>query len=221
MVRGVLDGVDFGNRPLVNLTSGTPAQAREMAAWAGERGIAYLDGAILTPTPMMGTLAGTVLVSGSPAIHAAVAPTLAALGGRVLHVGSDPARASAFDVALLDVFATSVNGLLHGFALAGAEGIAPSDFAAFAVGIGALLPEMTTRTGALLEAGQFPGDRSTIASAASGIAHVIAAARARGLDTGMLDAARVVIDRAVAEGHGADGLPRLALMWGAPAGDGF
>jgi 3-hydroxyisobutyrate dehydrogenase-like beta-hydroxyacid dehydrogenase len=214
VVRETLADVDFGSRPLINLTSGTPAQARELAAWAADRAIPYLDGAILTPTPMLGTPAGTVLLSGDPAVHAAVAPTLAVLGGRVVHLGPDPARASAYDVALLDIFATATNGLLHGFALATAEGIAPTDFAAFAAGIGALLPEMAARIGDRLAADHHPGDRSTIASAASGIGHVIAAARSRNLDTGMLDAARAAIDRAVAEGHGEEGLSRLAVMWG-------
>ncbi|GAA1993551.1 NAD(P)-dependent oxidoreductase [Catenulispora subtropica] len=213
-VRRTLAAADLGGRTLINLTSGTPDQARELAAWAADRGVPYLDGAILTPTPMIGTPSGTILFSGDPAVHATVAPTLAVLGGRILHLGPDPARASAYDVALLDVFATATNGLLHGFALAAAEGIAPPDFAAFAAGIGALLPEMATRFGGRLADGRHPGDRSTIGSAASGIAHVTAAARARGLDTGMLDAARAVIDRAVAEGHGHEGLSRLAVMWG-------
>ena len=213
VVRGVVDGVEFGRRPLVNLTSTDPESTREMARWAAARGIAYLPGAILTPTPMIGTPAGTVLLSGDPDVHGAVAPALATLGGRIVYLGSDPARASAFDVALLDVFATAANGLLHAFALAAAQGIAPTEFAAFATGIGGLLPEMTTRFAAQLESGEFPGSRSTIASAASGIRHITAAARAHGLDTGMLDAVHAAIDRAIAQGNGADGLARLATVY--------
>jgi len=214
-VRRVVDGVEFGGRPLVNLTSGDPCQVRETAAWAASRGIAYLPGAILTPTPMIGTPAGTVLLSGDPEVHAVVAPALSALGGRVVHLGPDPARASAFDVALLDLFATATNGLLHSFALAAAEGIAPTEFAAFASGIGGLLPEMATRFAVQIESGDFPGTRSTIASAASSIRHIAAAARAHGLDTGMLDAVHTAIDRAVAQGYGADGLGRLATVYSA------
>ncbi|NUR25209.1 MAG: NAD(P)-dependent oxidoreductase [Catenulispora sp.] len=213
-VRGTLDGVHFGARPLINLTSSTPAQAREMAAWAADRGIPYLDGAILTPTRLIGTPSATILLSGDPAVHAATAPTLAPVAGRILHLGPDPARSSAYDMALLDLFATSATGLLHAFALATAEGIAPADFATFATGIGAILPELAVGIAANLTAGDHPGDRSTLTSAASGIAHVVATTQAHGLDTGMLDAARAVIDRAVAEGHGAEGLSRLAEVWG-------
>lgn len=213
-VRSVVEGVDFGARPLVNLTSSDPGQVREMVRWAASQGITCLPGAILSPTPMIGTPAGTVLLSGEPDVHTAVAPALSALGDRIVYLGSDPSRASAFDVALLDLFATATNGLLHSFALAVAEGIAPSEFAAFAAGIAALLPEMGTRFAAHLETGEFPGTRSTITSAASSIRHVTAAAHAHGLDTAMLDAAHAALDRAIAQGHGADGLGRLATVFG-------
>lgn len=212
-VRRVVAGVDFGGRPLVNLTSSEPGQARELAAWAASNGISYLAGAILTPTPMIGTPTGTILLSGDPATHRAAAPTLSCLGGRIIHLGPDPSRASAFDVALLDLFATATTGLLHAFALATAEGITPTEFAPFATAMGALLPEMATRFATQLETGDYPGTRSTIASAASTLGHITTAAEAHALDTALLDAVRAPIDRAIAQGHGADGLGRLGTMF--------
>lgn len=212
-VRQVVVGTEFGGRPLINLTSGDPGEAREMAAWAASQGIAYLPGAILTPTPMIGTPAGTILLSGDPDLYKTTAPALTCLGGRIIHLGPDPSRASAFDVALLDLFATATTGMLHAFALAAAEGITPSEFAPFASAIGALLPEMATRFAPQIEAGDFPGTRSTIASAASSIRHITAAAHEHALDTALLDAARTAIDRAVDKGYGADGLGRLATVF--------
>src|SRR5262245_17699124 len=38
---------DWDDAALVNVTTGTPEGARDMARWAAERDIAYLDGAIL------------------------------------------------------------------------------------------------------------------------------------------------------------------------------
>jgi 3-hydroxyisobutyrate dehydrogenase-like beta-hydroxyacid dehydrogenase len=43
-------GDDLSGRVIVNLTSGTPEQARETAVWATRRGADYLDGAIW-PSP--------------------------------------------------------------------------------------------------------------------------------------------------------------------------
>ncbi|WP_433892478.1 NAD(P)-dependent oxidoreductase [Streptomyces sp. CA-111067] len=210
-VRATLERpLDWAGRRLVNLTSGEPAQARAMAAWASARGIGYLDGAILTPTPAIGTAAATVLYSGAGEVHEAVRGVMAALGGDGVYLGDEPGRASAYDVALLDVFATSVNGIVHGFALAAAGGIEPGRFAAFATGIGGLLPELIARFGQQIQAGEYPGDRSTIGSAAAGIRHVINAARAHGIDTSALAASKGVIDRAVEAGYAEEGLARLA-----------
>jgi len=211
-VRAVLDPLPRGweGRLLVNLTSGEPAQARATADWAASHGIDCLDGAILTPTPAIGTPAATVLYSGAREVYEAVRDTMAAVGGTARYLGEDPGRAAAHEVALLDLFATSVHGIVHAFALASAEGIAPGDLAPFAAGIGGLLPEMITRFARQIQADDYPGERSTIASAASGITHVVNAATAHGLDVGVLSAARAVVDRAVADGHGPEGLARLA-----------
>jgi 3-hydroxyisobutyrate dehydrogenase-like beta-hydroxyacid dehydrogenase len=54
----------WGNRSLVNLTSGEPAQARQLSRWASSHGIDYPDGAILTSTPAIGTPSAMVLFSG-------------------------------------------------------------------------------------------------------------------------------------------------------------
>ncbi|WP_316768522.1 NAD(P)-dependent oxidoreductase [Streptomyces sasae] len=208
---------DWEDRRLVNLTSGEPAQARRMSQWAAARGIDYLDGAVLTPTPAIGTPAGAVLLSGSRHVYEAVQETMAAVGGTATHVGDDPGRASAYEIALLDIFATSVNGIVHAFALASAEGIEPERFAAFAAGIGGFLPEMITRFAEQIRTGHYPGDRSTIASAASGITHIISTAAGHGIDVGMLTAAKTTIDQAVADGYGPQGLARLTTVLHAPA----
>ncbi|MET7722696.1 NAD(P)-dependent oxidoreductase [Streptomyces mirabilis] len=222
-VRAVLEPVAptrWEGRLLTNLTSGEPARARSMADWATAHGIRYLDGAILAPTQVVGTAATAVLYSGAHEVHEAVRDTMAAVGGTGTYLGADPGRAAAYEVALLDLFTTSVYGVAHSFALASAEGIAPDDLAPFAIGISGLLSEMIPRFAGQLRTGDYPGERSTIASAATTIAHLIDAATAHGLEVGALTAAKGAADRAVAAGHGPDGLPRLAtvLRAGKPAG---
>jgi 3-hydroxyisobutyrate dehydrogenase-like beta-hydroxyacid dehydrogenase len=217
-VRAVLPTTGWAGRTLVNLSSGEPAQARALAEWAAGHGIRYLDGVVLTPTPAIGTPAAAVLYSGARDAYDAVRETMAALGGTGSHLDADPGRAAAYEVALLDLFATSVHGAAHAFALASAEGIAPGDLAPFAVGIGGLLTEMIPRWAEQLRTGSFPGERSTVASAAATLTRLVEAASAHGLDTGALAAAKRTADRAVAAGYGQDGLARLVAATGATAG---
>lgn len=209
--RMILGGIDgWPGATLVNLTTGQPGEARDLADWAGKRGIDYLEGAILTPTPMIGTPAAAILYCGPEAIFEAARSTLTAFGGTPAYLGEDYGAAAAYDMALLDLFSTVVSGIVHSFALASAEGISPRGFAGYATGIGGLLPEMISRFAGQLEEGRFPGERSTIASAGSGISHIIEVASKHDIDTGVLRATKAVIDSAIEAGHGEDGLARLA-----------
>ncbi|WP_433460109.1 NAD(P)-dependent oxidoreductase [Micromonospora sp. CA-248212] len=210
-VRAVLSGLE---RPpsgtFVNLSSGHAAEAREMAGWAAQRNVNYLDGAILTPAPTIGTPAATILYSGPRTLFDESLPRLESFGGSSAYLGADVGTAAAYEMALLDLFAMSVGGLAHAFALASTEGIAPTAFARFARGIGGLLPDMADRFADQLTSGAFAADISTIASAGSAIGHVRDAAAARGVDPTPLQAVQSIIERAIAAGHGGDSYARLA-----------
>jgi 3-hydroxyisobutyrate dehydrogenase-like beta-hydroxyacid dehydrogenase len=210
-VHEVLDPVAAGlaGRALVNLTSSTPAESRRTAAWAAGLGAGYLDGAILTPTPTIGQPSARVLYSGDEAVHQAHRATLASLGGTAGYLGADPGRAAAYDMVLLDIFWSSVLGLVHGLALAGAEGIAGADVAPYAGAIAGMLPEMAARFADQVAEGRYPGERSTLASAASSLDHLAHAAEAHRIDSGALVAFRAMVRRALDAGHGDDGLARL------------
>jgi 3-hydroxyisobutyrate dehydrogenase-like beta-hydroxyacid dehydrogenase len=206
------DAVDaLKGRTVVNLTADSPERARALAAWADEHGVAYLDGAIMTPTETIGGPAAVVLYSGPQAVFDAHRPALAGLGGTAAHLGTDPGRAAAHDVALLDVFWTAMSGIVHGFALAGAEDIAATDLAPYARGIGELLPAIIDEFAQQIDAGRHPGDKSNLSSAAAGMEHVIHAAAAGGIDTTVLSAARLIAQRTIDAGHGGDGFSRLAI----------
>ncbi|GAA3438404.1 NAD(P)-dependent oxidoreductase [Kutzneria kofuensis] len=210
-VAAVLDPIDdLAGRAVINLTSGSPVQARARAAWAAERKVDYLAGAIMTPTPSIGTPAALTLYSGPESLHRRWADTLAALGGTARYLGADPGRAAAFDVSLLDMFWQSVSGIVHGLALARAEGISGSDLVPFGRTMAGLLPDMVTRFAGQLDRGEFPGTRSTIASAEPGLAHIAETAEYHNIDASSLHAGLTLIRRAIAAGHATDGLARLA-----------
>lgn len=210
-VHGILDaaGGAVKGRTVVNLTADSPGRARLAAAWAAEHGVDYLDGSIVTPTTTIGGPAARVLYSGPEEIYARHRNALADIGGTGVHLGVDPGRAAAFDVALLDLFWTTMSGYVHALALARAEGVAPTELAPFALGIVDIMPGVIGAVTEQAEAGEHPGDGSTIASAAAGMAHILHAAQERGMDTRVLSSAKAVADRAVAAGYGEDGFSRL------------
>ncbi|QNS05684.1 NAD(P)-dependent oxidoreductase [Streptomyces xanthii] len=197
-------------RTLVNLTADTPDRARDTGRWAGEHGIRYLDGAVMTPTPTIGTPHAVLLLSGDEELYGENRDVLGALGGTHTHLGEDIGRAAAYDIALLDVFWTSMTGYMHALALARAEGVSPRELAPFAQGIGAILPALFQETAEDIEDGGYSGEGNPLTSAVSTMAHVVHAAEAHGIDTGVMRAAEGLARRTVALGHGADGFSRIA-----------
>lgn len=199
-------------KTVVNLTADSPARARQLADWAAQRGIGYLDGAIMTPAPTIGGPVARVLYAGPRDLYEEHRETLASVGGTAAHLGTDPGRAAAHDVSLLDMFWTGMAGVVHGFALAKAEGIDAVDLTGYAQGIVGLLPNIIADFAKRIDEGKFTADISSIQSAAAGMDHIIHAAHNRGIDTGVLDAAAALAGKAISAGHGNESFARLAQV---------
>ncbi|NPC78868.1 NAD(P)-dependent oxidoreductase, partial [Pyxidicoccus fallax] len=108
---------------LVQLTSGSPSQAREQATWARRNDIAYLDGAIMGTPDFIGTPGCTILYAGPSELFERHKPVFLALGGNPQYVGSDVGHASALDSALLVYMWGALFGALQGAAICEAEGV--------------------------------------------------------------------------------------------------
>ncbi|MFE0649330.1 NAD(P)-dependent oxidoreductase [Streptomyces sp. NPDC059534] len=199
-------------RTVVNLSADTPVRSRDTGRWADEHGIGYVDGAIMTPTPSIGTPAGVFLYSGPEPLYREHAPVLDALGGVHTHLGEDIGRAAAYDVALLDIFWTSMTGYVHALALARAEGISARELAPFARGIGAILPPLFEEWADDVDGGGYSGEGNPLTSAVSTMGHVVHAAEAHGIDATVMRAAEALAVRAVDLGHGADGFTRVTQV---------
>ncbi|MFE0864216.1 NAD(P)-dependent oxidoreductase [Streptomyces rochei] len=197
-------------RTLVNLSADTPARSRDTAEWAGRHGIRYLDGAIMTPATTIGTDDAVFLHSGPEELYREHRPVLAALGGTHTHLGEDPGRAAAYDIALLDIFWTAMAGYTHALAVARAEGVTGTELAPFAQGIAAILPPLFAEFAADTDAGTYSGELNPITSAASTMAHVVHASEAHGIDASLMRVIEGQARRVIARGHGADGFTRVA-----------
>ncbi|MFD8520216.1 NAD(P)-dependent oxidoreductase [Streptomyces capillispiralis] len=197
-------------RTVVNLSADTPERSRDTAAWAGRHGVRYLDGAIMTPTPTIGTDAGVFLHSGPEELYREHRPVLDALGGSHTHLGEDIGRAAAYDIALLDIFWTSMAGYAHALAVARAEGVTAEELAPFAGGIAAILPPLFTQFAADADAGTYSGEVNPVTSAVSTMAHVVHASEGHGIDASVMRVIEGQARRVIALGHGADAFTRLA-----------
>lgn len=118
----------LSGRVLVNLTNGTPAQSRELAAWAAQCDADYLDGEIMAVPPMIATPGAFLLYSGSRSAFDTYRHVLDSLG-ESHYLGADPGMAALHDLALLSGMYGLLMGVLHAFALIGTEGVEATTFA--------------------------------------------------------------------------------------------
>lgn len=193
-----------GGRVLVNLTSDTPERSRSAAVWAAEHGIPYLDGSVMVPTTLVGGPEALIFYSGDRSAFDAHEDALRALGGRATFLDGDPGLAAVYDLAMLDFFYTAMSGLVHAFALAGADGVKATELAPFLDTISGILPPLAAAMAQQVDSGSHPGELGNLAMETAGIDHILHTARARGLDVTVLEAVRGIAGRAVEKGYGGD-----------------
>ncbi|TPJ78543.1 NAD(P)-dependent oxidoreductase [Mesorhizobium sp. B2-6-2] len=117
----------FSGRTLVNLTNGTPDQARAMSDWAVRHGANYLDGGIMAVPPMIGGQHALILYSGSRQAFETHSGRLDALGAS-RYLGEDAGLAPLYDISLLAGMYGLFAGVLQALALTGKAGIPAREF---------------------------------------------------------------------------------------------
>lgn len=207
VVREVLAGVAVRGRTLVNLTSGDPAAARELADWAAEHGAEYLHGAVYAVPQTIGTDRSSVNYSGSARVYERWGTSLGLLGKRAL-LGADAGLASAYDVAVLAGMYGLLGGFLHAAAMGRAAGIKAGDLTPKLVAwLEDLYPALDTFAGEI-DSGRYAGGESSLDMNRSGLGTVIEASESQGVPADLLVPLKALIDRQVAAGYGADSLAR-------------
>ncbi|WP_030763712.1 NAD(P)-dependent oxidoreductase [Streptomyces griseus] len=201
----VLDplGDALRGKTVVNLTSGHSDGARTTAAWAADRGAAYLDGAIMAIPPVIGTEHATLLYAGPQEVFDAHEATLAALG-KATHLGADHGLASLYDVALLGIMWGVLNSFLHGTALLETAGVKAETFAPLANNwIGAVTNFVSAYAGQIDE-GTYPAHDATIDTHWATMVHLIHESEATGASAELPRFVKELTDRAIAAGRGGD-----------------
>ena len=202
-------GDAVAHRLLVGLSSDTPQRAAQTAKLVTHAGGRYLDGAIMTPTDVIGTPDASVLFAGPRDLfddHRALFEAI----GSVTWLGADFGRAAAFDMALLDVFWTAVSGFLHALEIARAQGITPGDLLPHGLGIAAILPPIFTELAERVEAGRHDDSSASVASVAASLTHLIVTSESSGVDAGALRALQGYVEDVVAAGDGELEISRIA-----------
>lgn len=198
----------LAGRPVVVCTTLTPRDARELSAWASRRGIPYLAGAMMATPPLVGKPEAEFLFSGPQEIFGAHAGTLRALG-TVSFVGTDPGRASLWDLALLAGRYGMFAGYWHGAALLPTGGVPAKEFTAKAVpflqAMAAALPLGTDR----IDSGDYTAGEQSLEFNHKAVDLIVAASREQGIATDVPGVAQSLMARQIARGFGRESASRV------------
>jgi 3-hydroxyisobutyrate dehydrogenase-like beta-hydroxyacid dehydrogenase len=214
----------IAGKTVVQLTTGTPADARDSQQWASQHGAGYLDGAIAGYPRTIGTDDNEIYYSGDATVFEQQRPVLSALGGKATFCGEAPGAAATLDLACLESAYARAAGLLHAAALCAAESFPLNVFFTTA-GVPAGLLEFITRHD--FSEGRAPMNAATAAAAMArprtyaesvdatlavhtgAIDQIVRASREDGIDNAFPQALHDAYGKAVARGHGKHDLPSL------------
>jgi 3-hydroxyisobutyrate dehydrogenase-like beta-hydroxyacid dehydrogenase len=211
-------GEVLGGRVLVNLTSGTSQLARETAEWAARRGNTYLDGAIMAIPSAIGTADAVILYSGPRSAFDLHESALRSLGAGTTYLGGDHGLSSLYDVAMLSVMWSILNGFLQGAALLGTAGVDAATFAPFAnQGIGTVT-DWVSAYAQQIDDGTYPALDSTIDTHLAAMEHLIHESEFLGVNAELPRFVKALTDQAVAAGHGGNSYAAMIEQFRKPSG---
>ncbi|MER7417380.1 NAD(P)-binding domain-containing protein [Micromonospora peucetia] len=213
----VLDSVDaaVAGRVLVNLTSGSPSQARANERWAGERGAEYLDGKIMGDPPYVGTPNILFPFSGSHSAFEAHGPMLRELGTVVYH-GEEAGSAAVEFMAQVAMGYEILVGFLHTLRLVQTEGADVAEFAGRVASSVAALSPLLNSIGKAVKSGEYPPDLGSLNVQAALMDDLISHRESIGVEAVRMREVKDLMDRRIADGFGAQGFSSLFELLAKP-----
>lgn len=160
-------------KTLVQLTSGTPKQARQLEQWVAQRGGSYFDGAISAWPSQIGGPEASIVVAGRDHVLTSIAPILQLLAPNLTHVGTDIGRAKVLFNAALAYFAGHWIGFSQGAAMCAAEGMDVAEFGETMAALSPMFADDLRHMGRAIEGNRFADPQSTIRSVGVDIARLV------------------------------------------------
>ncbi|MFD3530186.1 NAD(P)-dependent oxidoreductase [Streptomyces sp. NPDC058664] len=204
----------LSGRTLVTLNSGSPAGARETAAWAAGHGVPFLAGAVKNVPSAVGAPDTLLYYSGDRAVFDAYVTTLEVLGGDTVHLGEEPDLAALYEMAVGAMLLPALVGFFQGAAAVRARGLDAGSMVRFAGKwldmIKSLLPVYAEE----IDSGDYSEAASSVNLFLEGAAYDEELGRETGVDTAWLAPLHDLVERAAAAGHGEHSVSALTEVLG-------
>lgn len=200
-------GRAIGDATVVQITSGTPDDARRTEAWAHRHDVAYLDAAILAYPSFVGTEYATVFYAGNRDAFDRHRETLTAISNEPVFVDTAVGSAAALDCAILEAYYGGSLAFLHAAALCEAEGIPAARFFDYKAAFVGLVDITANAAAPMISSGDYAGDQCSLDTHVAALSHIVRFSRAAGIDDRLPSVIHGGFQSAVEAGYGSDELP--------------
>jgi 3-hydroxyisobutyrate dehydrogenase-like beta-hydroxyacid dehydrogenase len=163
----------LAGKTLVQLTSGSPADAREALEWAKAHGVDYLDAAILAYPSFVATDYATVFYAGSRSVFDRHLEALQAIAKNSIYVDEKIGSAATLDCAILGAYYGGSLAFLHAAAMCKAEGLDPKTFFSHKNSFLGLISVTADAAQGMIERNDFSGDQCSLNTHVAAIEHIV------------------------------------------------
>lgn len=219
-VNTILDQVSdalLAGKVLVNLTTGTPQEAKTIEARLAARQAAYLNGALQVAPEQMGLPETTILLAGATPAFDATREALTILGGNIKYLSTQAAASPAMDLATLSWLYGSYIGLLYGAALVQAEGMKLHDYRDIIGEIAPPFVDFFKHEINMIEADNYNITQSPLVISIAATQRIADTAAAAGLDTAFTGSMARLLQEAGNRGYANQEATALLKVLKAPA----
>lgn len=192
----------LAGRILIQLSTGSPQEARDSEMWAQKQGAEYLDGAIQVAPSQMGRSDTPILISGAETAFRQSESLLKVLGGNLTYLGEQIGSASAMDLATLSYIYGSMLGFLHGVRICEVEGFRVDTYGSIINDIASGMGEFLKHEGTVIQAGNYAVSESPLKISVEITERLVQTAHAAQINAEFPTFAAGLFKRAMAAGYG-------------------
>ncbi|WP_375303714.1 NAD(P)-dependent oxidoreductase [Niastella sp. OAS944] len=192
----------LAGRTIVQLSTGTPKEARELDAWAKQNGANCLNGDILAWPRQIGTNEATITISGDNEIFSQHVTELQGLAGNINFVGEEPGTSAVLFSAVMAYLAGNWIGFCHGALICENEGFRPDAFGELIHNISPILATESKHMGQVIQNNKFTDPESTINTTGLDLHLLVQQAEEAGISKELPQFAANIFQRAIDAGFG-------------------
>lgn len=198
------DATVLHGRTLVQLSTGTPKEARDFDAWAQKQDCDVLNGDIMAWPRQIGTGEATISIAGSTAVYRQHADALQALAGTIDHVGEEPGASAVVFSAVMAYLAGNWIGFCHGALICEQEGMRADAFGSLIASISPMLAVESKHMGDVIQHGRYANPESTVKTTTTDLHLLVQHAHEAGISDALPAFAANLFQQAVDAGYGAE-----------------